>query len=75
MMYCMTLSLHRIRAFRGRKRHCPSRQARKPKVQSCQNVRRVLCPPLLLPYKYYKEGNKDKAVEMIKEIGLEILEK
>ena len=28
--------------------------------------------PLLLPYKYYKEGNKDKAVEMIKEIGLEI---
>lgn len=28
--------------------------------------------PLLVPYKYYKEGNKDKAVEMIKEIGLEI---
>lgn len=28
--------------------------------------------PLMLPYKYYKEGNKDKAVEMIKEIGLEI---
>lgn len=28
--------------------------------------------PLMLPYKYYKEGNKDKAVEMIKELGLEI---
>lgn len=28
--------------------------------------------PLILPYKYYKEGNKDKAVEIIKEIGLEI---
>lgn len=28
--------------------------------------------PLLLPYKYYKEDNMDKAVEMIKEIGLEI---
>lgn len=28
--------------------------------------------PLLLPYKYYKDGNRDKAVEIIKEIGLEI---
>ena len=28
--------------------------------------------PLLLPYKYYKESNRDKAVEMIKELGLEI---
>ena len=28
--------------------------------------------PLILPYKYYKEGNKDKAVEIIKELGLEI---
>lgn len=28
--------------------------------------------PLMLPYTYYKNGNKDKAVEMIKEIGLEI---
>ena len=28
--------------------------------------------PLWLPYKYYKDGNKDKAVEMIKELGLEI---
>ena len=27
---------------------------------------------LMFPYKYYKEGNKDKAVEMIKELGLEI---
>ena len=28
--------------------------------------------PLILPYKYYKEGNKDKAVQMLKKIGLEI---
>ena len=28
--------------------------------------------PLMLPYKYYKEGNRDKVVEMIKELGLEI---
>ncbi len=28
--------------------------------------------PLILPYIYYKNGNKDKAVEIIKEIGLEI---
>ena len=28
--------------------------------------------PLILPYNYYKEGNNDKAVEIIKEIGLEI---
>lgn len=28
--------------------------------------------PLILPYKYYNEGNKDKAVEIIKELGLEI---
>ncbi len=28
--------------------------------------------PLWLPYKYYKSGNKDKAIELIKEIGLEI---
>ncbi len=28
--------------------------------------------PLLLPYKYYKSGNKDRAIEIVKEIGLEI---
>ncbi|MBE6157517.1 MAG: hypothetical protein E7160_01845 [Firmicutes bacterium] len=28
--------------------------------------------PLLLPYSYYKKGNKDKAIELISEIALEI---
>lgn len=29
--------------------------------------------PLLLPYKYYKNGNKDKAVELLNDLGLNII--